>query len=577
MRALRKRPRVRQHPMQDSRAGTDIVRWVLPRGVPRPPSDAGSGSRATAGRVPAPIVRMTANPENAPTPGPVEVRTRSLVEHAPVGMYVSTRSGSFIWVNMAFVRMLGYSSKAELLAVRTPDLYRNPSMRARVLRQFEAAESVTGVEVEWCRRDGQPITLNLSGRIVPGRNGDEDSFEAIAQDVTEHRALEQQLRVSQKVEAIGRLTGGIAHDFNNMLTAILGYSETLLLQLDATKPVWRDLLEIRHAAERAAALTRQLLAYSRQQVLRLEPVDLNTAVHQVEQMIRRLIGEDIAVDTRYAPGPCTITADRSQLEQVIVNLAVNARDAMPGGGRLVIETSVASLDDEYIGRHPVVTPGRYALLAVCDNGTGMDEATRAKIFDPFFTTKELGKGTGLGLATVYGTVKQLGGYIWVYSEPGFGTCFKLYFPECQADVDRSAPAAVNRSPSVGSEIVLVVEDERAVRSFCGTVLRRFGYHVIEAATPTEAFDVLERLSSPVNLILTDVMMPGMNGGEMLRRIRTTHPHVRALYMSGYGADLIAPRGCMESGGKLLEKPFTSADLLREVRSVLDSPEGAHAA
>ena len=501
---------------------------------------------------------------------------QALVEHAPIGMYVSTRSGAFQWVNTAFVRMLGYNSQAELLAVRTPQLYRNPAKRDHVLRQFEAAGSLTGTEVEWRRRDGRPITLRLKGRMVSGRGGSEDSFEVIAEDVTERRVLEEQLRLSQKMEAIGRLAGGIAHDFNNMLTAILGYSETLLLQLDEGKPIWRDLVEIRSAAERAAALTRQLLAFSRQQVLRLEPVDLNAIVAQIEQMIRRLIGENIVVDTRLAPGPCTIVADRSQLEQVIVNLALNARDAMPKGGRLAIETAVVSLDQEYVGQHPVVAPGRYALLAVCDNGIGMDASTRSRIFDPFFTTKELGKGTGLGLATVYGTVKQLGGYIWVYSEPGVGTSFKLYFPESpQAAAGRPAPAAAHTTPAVGSESVLVVEDERAVRAFCCTVLRRFGYHVMEAATPAEACSALEALSLRVDLILTDVMMPGMSGSEMIQHVRATRPHVKTLYMSGYGENLIALHGHVEAGVKLLEKPFTSADLLREVRSALDSPATAH--
>jgi two-component system, cell cycle sensor histidine kinase and response regulator CckA len=559
--------------MQDSRAGTDTLPWTWPEDLRACPSRRRAGNPFAAGRVPQTImVPMTADSADVPTFGVVDPRVQALVEHAPIGMYVSTRNGAFQWINTAFVRMLGYDSQAELLAVPLHHLYRNPEMRDRVMRQFEAAGNLAGIEVEWRRRDGRPITLRLRGRIAAGRNGGEDAFEVIAEDVTERRVLEEQLRLSQKMEAIGRLAGGIAHDFNNMLTAILGYSETLLLQLDEQKPIWRDLTEIRSAAERAAVLTRQLLTFSRQQVLRLEPVDLNAIVRQVEQMIRRLIGENIAVDTRLAPGPCTIVADRSQLEQAIVNLAVNARDAMPSGGRLAIETAVASLDAEYIGQHPVVTPGRYALLAVCDNGLGMDAATKAKIFDPFFTTKELGKGTGLGLSTVYGTVKQLGGYIWVYSEPGVGTSFKLYFPESsQVEVSGAAPAAAHAVPSVGTEAVLVVEDERAVRAFCCTVLRRFGYHVMEAASPAEALSILDVLSLHVDLILTDVMMPGMSGSEMIQRVRTTRPHVKTLYMSGYGENLIALHRHVEAGVKLIEKPFTSADLLREVRLALDPP------
>jgi two-component system, cell cycle sensor histidine kinase and response regulator CckA len=518
---------------------------------------------------------MTPDPDDVRTIGTHDERARSLVEHAPIGMYVATRSGRLEWVNPALVRMLGYPSRQELLAMRTPEFYRDPAARERVVEQVERGGGLTGIEVEWHRRDGRPITLNLRGRVVPAgsADGSEDAFEVMAEDITERRALEEQLRLAQKMDAIGRLAGGIAHDFNNMLTAILGYSETLLLQLDEQKPIWRDLTEIRSAADRAAALTRQLLAFSRRQVLHLEPIDLNAIVGEVGQMIRRLIGDHIVVDTHVATSPCAVLADRSRLEQVLVNLAVNARDAMPDGGRLVVETTVTTLDGEYIVEHPVVRPGRYAVLAVSDNGIGMDAEVRARVFDPFFTTKELGKGTGLGLATVYGTVKQLDGYIWVYSEPGAGTTFKLYFPEIAAAGQvRPRQPVSHAAPSVGSEAVLVVEDERAVRAFCCTVLRRFGYQVLEAATPAEALGTLDSPSLPVHLILTDVMMPGMSGSEMIRRIRTTRPAVRTLYMSGYGENLIALHGHVDAGVKLLEKPFTSADLLREVRSALDSPQ-----
>jgi two-component system, cell cycle sensor histidine kinase and response regulator CckA len=500
-------------------------------------------------------------------------RAQDLAEDSPIGMYVGTRSGRLEWVNHALVRMLGYDSPAELLAVRTSDLYRDPAARTRALRQFEAGGRHTGVEVEWNRRDGRPITLRLWGRTVTGRRDGDDAFEVVAEDVTECRTVEEQLRLSQKMEAIGRLAGGIAHDFNNMLTAILGYSENLLQQLDETKPVWRDLMEIRSAADRAAALTRQLLAFSRQQVLRLEPVDLNAIVRGIEQMIRRLIGENIAVETSLCPSPCFIMGDRSQLEQVIVNLAVNARDAMPRGGRLSMQTRLVVLGDHYLTRHPGAAPGRHAMLAVCDDGIGMDEATKARIFDPFFTTKEHGKGTGLGLATVYGTVKQLGGCIWAYSEKGLGTTFKLYFPERSGmAVEPPRRTAARQAPSVGSEAVLVVEDERAVRTFCCTVLRRFGYRVTEAASPAEALSVMDGL--PVDLVLTDFMMPGMSGDEMIRRVRAMRPSVKALCMSGYAENSALVHRRLEGDVRLLEKPFTSADLLQAVRQTLDSPAPA---
>src|SRR5213594_3457117 len=392
----------------------------------------------------------------------------------------------------------------------------------------------------------------------------------IGRDVTERVQLEQQLRQAQKMEAVGRLAGGIAHDFNNILTAITGYADLLLEDLGATDPRRQDADEIHKAADRAAGLTRQLLAFSRQQVLQPTVLEVNKLVSDLEKMLRRLLGEDVELSTRLAPTTGRVKADPGQLEQVIMNLAVNARDAMPNGGKLTLETANVDLDEAYAADHYPARAGPFVMLAVSDTGIGMSEETQAHMFEPFFTTKEKGKGTGLGLATVYGIIKQSGGFIWVYSEVGHGTTFKLYLPRVEELAERGAgPATPPARLSRGSETVLVVEDEAPVRSVARQVLERHGYTVLEAPTAETALDLATRYSGIIHLLLTDVIMPGLNGRELAVRLTSMRPDARVIFMSGYTDEAVKRHGVLETGSTYLQKPFTPDAVARTVREVLD--------
>src|SRR5882724_959377 len=392
----------------------------------------------------------------------------------------------------------------------------------------------------------------------------------IGRDVTERVQLEQQLRQAQKMEAVGRLAGGIAHDFNNILTAITGYADLLLEDLGATDPRRQDADEIHKAADRAAGLTRQLLAFSRQQVLQPTVLEVNKLVSDLEKMLRRLLGEDVELGTRLAPTTGRVKADPGQLEQVIMNLAVNARDAMPNGGKLTLETGNVDLDEVYAADHYPARAGPFVLLAVSDTGIGMSEETQAHMFEPFFTTKEKGKGTGLGLATVYGIIKQSGGFIWVYSEVGHGTTFKLYLPRVQELAERaSEPAKAPARAARGTETVLVVEDEAPVRSVARQVLERHGYTVLEAPSAEVALDIATRYSGAIHLLLTDVVMPGLNGRELASRLATLRPDARVIFMSGYTDDAVTRHGVLEPGSTYVQKPFTPDAIARKVREVLD--------
>jgi nitrogen-specific signal transduction histidine kinase/CheY-like chemotaxis protein len=389
-------------------------------------------------------------------------------------------------------------------------------------------------------------------------------------DLTERRNLEEQFRQSQKMDAVGRLAGGIAHDFNNLLTVIRLNTEIIMEGFDPTDPRSDDVKQIRSAAERASALTRQLLAFSRKQILQPRVLDMNAVVENVEPMLRRLIGEDITITTT-ANARGYLVADPGQLEQVLMNLVVNARDAMPQGGRITIETRNVELDEHYTSEHAPVVAGRYVMLAVGDNGVGMTRDTKEHAFDPFFTTKEAGKGTGLGLATVYGIVKQSGGYIWIYSEPALGTTLKLYFPEVSASAAFATSEA--RTPSTetrrGSETILLVEDEDAVRGLTSRILERQGYRVMAAQHGREAMELASREQGHIDLVLTDVVMPGMNGRGLVERLTGIRPQIKSLYMSGYTDDDIIRRGFIEPSKSFLQKPFTSDALLQTVRKVLD--------
>jgi CheY-like chemotaxis protein len=379
---------------------------------------------------------------------------------------------------------------------------------------------------------------------------------------------EEQFRQAQKMEAVGRLASGIAHDFNNLLTVITASAQLLLEALDGGNAARPLLEEIVGSADRAAALTRQLLAFSRKQVLRAEVLDLNDLIRNMDKMLRRVIGEDVVLGSVQAGAPCLVKADRAQLEQVLLNLAVNARDAMPDGGRLTIETAEVDLDETYSRLYPEVRPGRYVLLAVTDTGSGMDEAVKARAFEPFFTTKEVGKGTGLGLAMVYGTVKQSGGHIAVYSERGKGSTFKVYLPVSAPEQTVLPTGGSVAAVPDGTGTVLLVEDEDRVRSITSRILKGKGYTVLEARGGGEALDLLGRTDGEVNLVVTDVIMPEMNGPELVQRLQARRPDLKVLFLSGYTDGAVFRHGLLDQGTAFLQKPFTPGALTRKVHEVL---------
>lgn len=417
--------------------------------------------------------------------------------------------------------------------------------------------------------DGTERHVHEHAEVLRDETGTPVRLLGTVQDVTEYKRLEEQLRQSQRMEAVGRLAGGVAHDFNNLLTIISGYSELTLAQLPPDHVMRRDLAEVSRAAERAAALTRQLLAFSRKQILQLKILNLNAVMIDLDKMLRRLIGEDIELCTLLAPQLGLVKADPTQIDQVILNLAVNARDAMPGGGRLLIETANIELDDHYARSHPEVQPGSYVMVAVTDTGIGMDSGVLPHIFEPFFTTKPREKGTGLGLSTVYGIVKQSGGSIFVYSEAGRGTTFKIYFPLIEDMTGVLKPRLAAVATPRGSETILVVEDEEGVRMLVRTILAAHGYKVLQASRGKEALEVLAAQTAPVDLMITDVVMPEMSGRELAHHAAAVWPGMKVLYMSGYTDEAIVQHGVLDSGTPFLQKPFTHDALTRRVREVLE--------
>ena len=499
-----------------------------------------------------------------------EATYSALVEQAPVGIYRSTPAGRFVSANAALARMLGYNSPAELLTLDLArDVYADPDERRRLIEQDTYTDQVYDeLEATWKRKDGTRIRVQLSARAIRDKAGHVEFYEAFVRDITTQRQLEAQLAQAQKMEAIGRLAGGVAHDFNNLLTVILSYSDLLLEEIPKDSPHGEDIGQIRKAAQGASELTRQLLAFSRQQVLEPKVVDLNAAVTGIERLLGRVLREDIRLRCTLAADTGTVRVDPGQLEQVIMNLAVNARDAMPKGGQLTVETANVDLDATYMEAHPLAAPGRYVMLAVTDTGTGMDAATQARIFEPFFTTKEVGKGTGLGLATVHGIVQQSGGFIWVYSEPNHGTCFKIYLPRVDEAVSDVATAAARILR--GTETVLVVEDVEAVRAVTRRMLERYGYKVLDAADG-EAAVRLAATAGHIHLLLTDVVMPNVSGRDLAALFAKTYPDTKVVFMSGYTDDAIVRHGILEEGIAYLQKPFTPESLVSKVRAVLDLP------
>jgi two-component system cell cycle sensor histidine kinase/response regulator CckA len=500
----------------------------------------------------------------------LETGFRSVVEDAPYGIYRASTAGRFLQVNPALQKMLGYDSAEELLGKDLPtEIFRHSDEYLRLTELLARKEEINDLEMEWRRKDATPITLRCSGRRVNDENGALAYFEAFAEDVTEKRILERQLRMAQKMEAIGRLSGGIAHDFNNLLGVIIGYSRVLKRELGVGNPLAEHALEIEKAGQRAASLTKQLLAFSRQQVLTPAVLNLNTLASDMEKMLPQLLGEDIEVSLLLDPALGNVKADQSQIEQVIMNLAVNARDAMPMGGKLKIETANVELDQAYVWSHPGSKIGSFVRLAVTDTGTGMDAATLTHIFEPFFTTKELGKGTGLGLATVYGIVKQSNGYIGLESAIGKGTSFQIYLPRHagQAVVDDLKADLPDNLH--GSETILLVEDSEPLRKLAKTFLESRGFRVQSAESGEDALKVAARFEGTFDLLLTDVVMPGINGRVLAENLLLRQPGMKVLYMSGYTDSFIAGHGVLDPGIHLLHKPFIEEVLIRKVREVLD--------
>jgi two-component system, cell cycle sensor histidine kinase and response regulator CckA len=497
-----------------------------------------------------------------------EARYRSLVQSSVYGIYRASLEGRFLDVNPALISMLGYGSAEDVLLLDPEkDVFANPEEHARLVEEFRRSGRLDGVELKWKRKDGGSITVRISGRAVSSADEPADVLEAIAEDVTDRRALEDQFRQAQKMEAVGRLAGGVAHDFNNLLMVIGGYAEVILSKLPSDHPLHQKGKAIQQAADRATTLTRQLLAFSRKQLLELKVVDVNAIVQDMERLLSPLIGENVKLATRLAPQAALTRADAGQLEQVLMNLVVNGKDAMPGGGTLTIQTQVTIVDGRHRREQQFIRPGNYVVLSVADTGMGMDKETQSRIFEPFFTTKEKGKGTGLGLSTVYGIVKQSGGYVMVQSEKGQGSTFQIYLPQVEGAAEHNSSPAPDAALG-GSETVLLVEDEDSVRQLVRDTLAAKGYSVLEAKSGEDGLETAARHQGTIQLVITDVVMPGMGGRELVKKLAETNPTTKVLYLSGYTEDTIVSDGSIESGTAFLQKPFSLQNLSRKVREVL---------
>jgi len=496
-----------------------------------------------------------------------EARYRSLVQSSVYGIYRSSLEGRFLDVNPALMTMLGYASAEEVLLLDPEkDVFAHSEEHTLLIDEFRRTGRLDGIEVKWKRKDGTFITVRISGRAVSSADEPADVLEAIAEDVTDRRVLEDQFRQAQKMEAVGRLAGGVAHDFNNLLMVISGYAEVILANLEVGHPLYEKGQAIQLAADRATTLTRQLLAFSRKQLLELKVVDVNAIVCDMERLLQPLIGENVELTTSLAPDAAHTRADAGQLEQVLMNLVVNAKDAMPHGGKLTILTQNLVVDENHRRGQTFIRPGNYVLLTVRDTGMGMDRETQSRIFEPFFTTKEKGKGTGLGLSTVYGIVKQSGGYVMVQSEEQRGTAFHIYLPRVDGVVEKHADPVAHTALG-GTETVLLVEDEESVRHLVRDTLLARGYRVVEAENG-EAGMAAALHAGKIDLVITDVVMPGMNGRDLVKQLAQIRPEARVLYLSGYTEDAILSEGTIETGSSFLQKPFTLQNLLRKVREVL---------
>jgi PAS domain S-box-containing protein len=501
-----------------------------------------------------------------------EEKYRGIFEGAVVGIFQSDLSGRYLSANPAMARIFGYDSAQELLTNITDiswQVYVDPESRGTFRRLIEQQGVVPNYECQVYRKDGSKIWISVSARAVR-KDGVLVGYEGSNIDITERKLLEAQLLQAQKMEAVGQLAGGVAHDFNNILGVILGYADLSLGLIAPDNPANRHQAQIKKAANRAVSLTRQLLAFSRRQVVFPRILDLNEVMHNVTKMLLRMVGDDIAISFQPTTPIGSINADPNQIEQVLMNLAVNARDAMPSGGKIIIGTGHAELDEHFASQNPGSRAGQYVVLTVSDTGCGMDENIRSRIFEPFFTTKGVGQGTGLGLSTVYGIVKQGGGYIWVFSQLGSGTTFKMYFPRVAQKAEELVPSHEEAEPLGGSETILVVEDDEPLRELAVRILQDAGYRVIEAKDAEAALDILQVSKPGIDLLLTDVIMPGKTGSKLVEQARVVYPNLRSLFMSGYPGDLVALRGGLMPESAFLEKPFTRSSLLRKVYSALHS-------
>jgi PAS domain S-box-containing protein len=500
-----------------------------------------------------------------------------VLEHVPTMVFMKEATElRFEYFNKAGEELLGVA-RAALLGKNDHDFFPKEQADFFVAKDRKVLERGTVEDIP-----EEPIETPQGRRWLHTRKipildalGEPRHLLGVSVDITEQKlardALQEQLRQAQKMEAVGRLAGGVAHDFNNLLSVIMGYTSLSIERTRSDDPLRVQLVEVMAAAERARDLTRQLLAFSRQQVLEPRVVNLNEVIGQVERMLERLIGEDVEFLAVKSPDLGSVRVDPSQIEQVLMNLVVNARDAMPKGGKLTIETANVFLDETYAADHPTVSAGEHVMLAVSDTGHGMDRSTQERIFEPFFTTKEVGRGTGLGLSTVFGVVRQSGGHIWVYSEPGQGAVFKVYFPCVPAESGGESlrPRPLPRS---GTETILVVEDEEQVRGVVLAMLARGGYRVLEAATPEQALAFARESGQTIDLLLTDVVMPRMSGPEVVKVIRQIRPKLKAICMSGYTDETVFRHGILESGVAFLQKPITPDSLRRKIRSVLDDED-----
>lgn len=496
-----------------------------------------------------------------------EARYRSLFEGVVHGIYRVSVDGQFFEVNPALAAMLGYDSPDEVVKLNLANLHADQEERSRMVQKWAAAERIED-EVNWNRRSGEIIRVRLSGRTLTDQQGVVQGFEFVAEDVTERRALEAQLRQAQKIEAVGQLSGGLAHEFNNFLSVILGYSELMSEEAGENERLSRQIAEIKAATQRATSLTRQLLAFGRKQLLEPKVLDLNSAIGETQKLLHRLVAANIDVVPVLSSAIGRVKVDPGQVQQILINLVLNARDAMPKGGKVVIETANADLDEVYARQHVGLRPGTYVMLSVSDTGAGMDDETSSHIFEPFFTTKKPGKGTGLGLSTVYGIVKQSGGYITVETAVGQGTAFRIYLPLVQTAVEDAHVTAQSPKEASRGETILVVEDESTLRRLLCLSLERRGYKVFAARDGEEAMEIFRKQPGAINLIVSDVMMPHIDGIELKRKAAALRPDMKFLFMSGYSEEVIEQLQTLAQGCAFLEKPFLPQELTTKVQALL---------